>query len=96
MPETATQPTRKPRHFDRHETLHRLRVRAISWSAYLATRVDEDRKRGWVSTGWTSQLADSRRREERIHRLQMLLALPFDERRARVGAPFTELYEVAS
>jgi len=97
MPAPATQPAPSPRRFDRNLILARERERCVgrlqSLRAILAHERRKTVRSAWYEQHIRLELLATERRESRIDYDQRLLALPFAERRAKVGAPFVELYE---
>jgi hypothetical protein len=100
MTQTAPQPAPKPRRFDRHLILARARAYAIGRAACARSGLAHELLCASPSAAYLSHLrctlAYWTSRESRIDHDQRLLALPFAERRAAVGAPFTQLYEEAT
>ena len=97
MRETATCPAPKPRRFDRNLILARERALCVGRVQSLRAILEHERHKlvrsAWYERHIRLELLSAERRESRIDYDQRLLALPFAERRAAVGAPFVELYE---
>ena len=85
--------------WNRHATLACVVERAIARKASLSWMIADEQRKAEPSRcileQYRRELSRESLRESRALYDQRLLALPFAERRAAVGAPFVALYEEA-